>query len=1033
MRIPITSVALILAVFTACPPLFSQSEFNEDLPELHTRSMRTLTIDDGFPTDCFTDVHIDYRGSMWMTACWETQNNREIRLVQYDGYQSTLHNLDYPAGSSIVMCDWIRDSLIIGTEARGQSVWQYDTKDGSIRKFSVDQGRGYIFHATVVDNRLYALGHADKQLTVYDLVNDSLISVASIPALINHRTQKPNDYTPRTLVVDESIYLLTRNAVLKFNTQPHAITSVPVDFNTTDATLILWRDDVYVVGRKEPEIFRVDGDTLAPVAILPEGWSVDRPVATPGSRLRFGRYVSADQSGNIVVNCLDDKDNNRSLLIDKNLNYWDFTSISGSFPDPFMGRLVGEDFRREFYNISNLVTLVEVAEDIGIKSIGFQPGRSLLPLEDGRVLARSEGKRELLAPDLSRFVQSTQDEILSIHIDLHPLEQTDQFIWGVRRDSLVLFDNDTKSWSRHFPTKAYLFAPFRDGVLAVGTRAIESYALYPEPSADTITSLPNPDRLGHLNEAIETKDGIWLAGSRGLWTLQPETGQIEEVTLPGYDRLHVLCMTLLADNRIALGTESNGVLIFDPTTNGLHSINTDAGLSHNTVAGIIEDNHGHLWVNTFKGVSVIDDGPKVIRKFYQEDGLANNEGNRYSSYKHSDGRIIFGSIRGYSVIDPQLALERSGDGRPITVFLSRISFGESGDLTSMQNPSLQARYVIPSSNRNLRIIAGLSDYSGRGLNTFDYKIDLRGYDWSALGATMPATLSNLPSGKYSVFIRGRNARGVPSSNMVEIKLDVRKPFTRTAWFFLLLALPVIISLILWYVRSRRERQRLEKEVKSRTADIERQAEELRQMDKMKSRIYTNITHEFRTPLTVIKGATERSNGSANSDAIIRRNTDRLLNLVNQMLDLSKLESGTLEAKFVSGNVVDVTRDIFDSFSPLADAKDIGLHFYAQPDSITMDYDVNVLFRIIGNLMSNALKYTPAGGNVYVDLRQQDDILEVSVRDTGIGIAPDKIDMIFDRFYQVDDSLTRAGEGTGVGLSLTKELVEFLGGNIVSSE
>ena len=327
------------------------------------------------------------------------------------------------------------------------------------------------------------------------------------------------------------------------------------------------------------------------------------------------------------------------------------------------------------------------------------------------------------------------------------------------------------------------------------------------------------------------------------------------------------------------------------------------------------------------------------------------------------------------------------------------------------------------------LIAGLSDYSGQGLNTFDYKIDLRGYDWSPLGSTMPATLSHLPAGKYSVFVRGRSARGVPSSNMVEIKLDVQKPFTSTAWFYLLLSLPVIISLILWYARSLRERQRLEKEVKARTLDIERQAEELRQMDKLKSRIYTNITHEFRTPLTVIKGATDRSNASPDSDAIIRRNTDRLLNLVNQMLDLSKLESGTLEAKFISGNVVDVIRDIFDSFAPLADAKDIGLHFYAQPDSIIMDYDVDVLFRIIGNLMSNALKYTPAGGNVYVELRQRDEALDISVRDTGIGIDANKVDLIFDRFYQVDDSLTRAGEGTGVGLSLTRELVEFLDGDI----
>ena len=472
------------------------------------------------------------------------------------------------------------------------------------------------------------------------------------------------------------------------------------------------------------------------------------------------------------------------------------------------------------------------------------------------------------------------------------------------------------------------------------------------------------------------------------------------------------------------------MVLYDPESGEARVIGVEQGLSNNTVPGLIEDDDGNIWANTFKGVSVVNVSGKVVVKLFEEDGLVNNEGNRWSSYKHRDGRIVFGSMGGFTIIDPARVLSAVREQAPPRLSITQIQFSTgNGSTREVLNPPSRSEITLPAYNRNLTLSLSLSDLESESQNEFMYRIDLPGYDWTTLGGTMPATISNLPGGTYSLLLRGRNSIGILSSNVAEITLHVKRPFIKTPWFIVLLVLPVLVSIGIWLFRSIRDRRRLENEVKLRTADIERQADELRQMDKMKSRIYTNITHEFRTPLTVIKGVAQQSNGDLKSNGIVRRNADRLLNLVNQMLDLSKLESGTLEARFVSGNVVDVARNIFDSFAPLAEGKNIGMHFYARPEIIVMDYDVDVVFRIVGNLMSNAVKYTPVGGNIYLELRRNVDELEISVRDTGIGIAPEKIAYVFNRFYQVDDSMTRAGEGTGVGLSLTKELVEFLGGRI----
>jgi len=217
---------------------------------------------------------------------------------------------------------------------------------------------------------------------------------------------------------------------------------------------------------------------------------------------------------------------------------------------------------------------------------------------------------------------------------------------------------------------------------------------------------------------------------------------------------------------------------------------------------------------------------------------------------------------------------------------------------------------------------------------------------------------------------------------------------------------------------------------------------LEQLNESKSRLYSNITHEFRTPLTVILGMAEtlktnvlekRFEGAEKSLEMIRRNGKNLLQLVNELLDLAKVESGSMELNLVQTDAVPFVKYLSESFHSLAEAKNINLTVYSEIDALEMDIDVNKMASIISNLLSNAIKFTAANGKIIVHLnkitKEDNQLFSIKVQDNGLGLAEDDIAHLFDRFYQVDNEMSSKQEGTGIGLSLSKEFVELMNGTI----
>ncbi len=253
---------------------------------------------------------------------------------------------------------------------------------------------------------------------------------------------------------------------------------------------------------------------------------------------------------------------------------------------------------------------------------------------------------------------------------------------------------------------------------------------------------------------------------------------------------------------------------------------------------------------------------------------------------------------------------------------------------------------------------------------------------------------------------------------------------------------LILAIGIFYFRSKQkanaELSRLNEEILTQKAVVEKQKEKLEELDIAKSRFFTNISHEFRTPLTIISGMIDQIREKPDlwlerGTKMVKQNTLGLLNLVNQILDLRKLEANEMKVERVNGDLVKYLRYLAESHQSFAESKGLQLHFLTDVEEIKMDYDPDKLLRIVTNLLSNAIKFTPEGGNIYMQVDQKtidgNPTLSLIVQDTGVGIPVDDLPHVFSRFYQVDDSSTRKGEGTGIGLALTQELVKLLGGNI----
>lgn len=457
---------------------------------------------------------------------------------------------------------------------------------------------------------------------------------------------------------------------------------------------------------------------------------------------------------------------------------------------------------------------------------------------------------------------------------------------------------------------------------------------------------------------------------------------------------------------------------------------TRDGLPENIIKTVIEDSDGNLWISTNSGLSRFSPETNTFSNYTSTDGIKNIEFNSGAATRLRNGLVFFGGTSGVDHFYEKNITQ--SDYVPPIVFTDFLIFNKKVNIGSDTplpvNISAAEKIILPYSQNVFSFQFAALDYNSPNSIEYAYLIEGFDNDWIQSKNNRTATYTNLNPGNYTFKVKATNSDGFWVEVPASISLTIDSPWWRTYWAYAAYALIIIAGLYL-IRKTELNRSRLRNELKVR----ELEAIKLKEIEKIKSRFFANLSHEFRTPLMLIKGPAEQlaqrnRNEGEEQIKLIQRNTEKLQNLIDQLLELTQLEAGSLLLKATKENVILFAKGIFYSFESLAKQKNIALVFNSKPEKIYAWLDGDKFEKILNNILSNAFKFTPDGGKISLNINEHNsksgDYVLLTVSDTGIGIPEDKLNKVFDRFYQVDDSSRRAYGGSGIGLALVKELIDL---------
>jgi len=493
-----------------------------------------------------------------------------------------------------------------------------------------------------------------------------------------------------------------------------------------------------------------------------------------------------------------------------------------------------------------------------------------------------------------------------------------------------------------------------------------------------------------------------------------------------------------------IGTGGDGLYYYDIKKKKFLTYSVHDGLPDGTIHKILEDNNGNIWLSTNKGLCSFDIKLKKFTCYSHNNGLQKEPFLNGSGLKSSQGLIYFGGGGGFNYIDPVTEIKKNKTAPVVLLTALKVNNKEvtAGKDAPIKEDISIAKQITINYKQDFSIDYAAINFTLSQQNSYAYKLKGFNKDWNYVGNNTTAYYTNLDPGTYKFMVKASNNDGVWNDKGAGIEIIVLPPLWMTWYaftFYIIIALATLLFIRRLGIKKVERKILLNQE--------RREAEQLHQLDLMKIKFLTNLSHEFRTPISLIMAPAEKLLGEQNDHrtssqlAVIKRNARRLLNLVNQLLDFRKMEEHELKLTPMQGEIISFIKDIIDSFQDLSENKNIELVYKGQDKTLFVWFDHNKVERILFNLLSNSFKFTPPGGTVTVEVSKteemdpsKDVLLTISVADTGIGISEENVGPIFQRFFRVDDLSAGLNEGSGIGLSITKEFVELHGGNIsVSSK
>jgi signal transduction histidine kinase/ligand-binding sensor domain-containing protein/DNA-binding response OmpR family regulator len=489
------------------------------------------------------------------------------------------------------------------------------------------------------------------------------------------------------------------------------------------------------------------------------------------------------------------------------------------------------------------------------------------------------------------------------------------------------------------------------------------------------------------------------------------------------------------NNKIWIGTYNGGANILNPNDESFRIIRKKDGLSSNNVSGILEDNEGNIWISTNAGISRIDIHTSKIITYTTADGLNSNEFYSKSCFKTKSGALLFGSEKGFNLIYPE---NLKINYLIPQIFLTGLKINNTPvDIAAKSSPlnkqlSETDTLILNYKQSSFSIDFVALNYTRPGQNQFAYMLE--GYDdeWNYIGTKTTANYTKVKPGKYTFKVKGSNNDGIWNEVPTTFYMVIKPPVWKTYWAYILYIISSI-AFITFIFKVWQERIHMRNQLK-----LERLAKEKEhELNEKNLQFFTSISHEFRTPLSLIIGPVESLLNSSpvkmhEKLKIIQRNSNRLLSLTNNLMNLRKLEDGGMQLNIREEDIKKCTEAVLDFFMFRLKKRNINLSVDIPEFNNLFLLDKEKYTTILINLFSNAIKHTPENGSIRIAIKhiKSTDQLKISVINTGMGIHPSELPYVFDKFYQTTSGRKQKQFGIGIGLALTNGLVELHGGKII---
>lgn len=547
----------------------------------------------------------------------------------------------------------------------------------------------------------------------------------------------------------------------------------------------------------------------------------------------------------------------------------------------------------------------------------------------------------------------------------------------------------------------------------------------------------------YIQEIYEDKDGIfWIGGYTigGLIKFNPlkETIKIyNRYENDGEEYIINSIREIVEDHNsnLWIGT-NNGLLCFNKKNNSFKRYTEKDGLANNIVYQILIDEENNLWMSTNNGISKFDVNNRFIN-LSSTDGLQSNEFNGNSAYKCKNGDLVFGGIKGLNIFNPKDVKNKN--------YEAKVSF-DSFEVEGRYYNDIDGE-VFEHDKDLIRIKYFITDYRRNNNIQYYYKLKGLSNDWVPI-TNDEVIFENLPSGKYTFAIKCRNSSGkISEENSVSFR--IKPPIWKSVWAIAIYILAIII-IIYNHLNKMKQLDRLVNK-RTRQLNIEMQKnqilfDKILEAERSKNNYFINLSHELRTPLNVINSIEQLIRSFCKSEKeltknkledymnIMRNNTDRLLNLINNIIDASKIENGKYKLNKEKNDIVYIVEEATLSLKESIESSGVELIFDTEVEEKIINCDKYDIERCVINLVSNAQKFTPKGGSISVNIKDLNEFVQIIVKDTGIGIERKYHNIIFDRFNQIIDEHGENKGGSGLGLTITKHIIDLHGGSIyVESE